>query len=372
MDTGQAPLKDPIQLRPHDPTWAAQFALEKARILEVLGRSGWGGVVWSVHHIGSTAIVGICAKPVIDILLEVFPARLEAQHIAALGTLGYEYRGEAGIAGRQFFRTNPRTRHLHVYTLDATEVHHHLLFRDYLRAHPTEAKRYEALKLELAAKFPNTRSAYTDGKDALVHQLLARAERWWLEDVAFAPLFEVASTFKAAKFAWCVASGWALEVRLGKVHRYHHDVDILVWRDQQMKLKTHLETQGWRLHVVRDGQYLPWLEPLVLPEHQIHAYKNEAMLEIVLAERDEQFWRYRRDLTIAHDLASAVLESALGLPVLAPEIVLLFKSHNPRDKDQQDFERVCPQLSSQAKGWLHQALKRINPEHVWLGVLSST
>jgi hypothetical protein len=159
-----------------------------------------------VHHIGSTAIPGIHAKPVLDILLEVFPAPLEAPHLEALGQLGYEYRGESGIAGRQFFRTNPRTRHLHAFKLDSSEVHRHLLFRDYLRAHAMEAKRYEALKLELASRFAHDREAYTNGKDALIRELLAAAERWWLEGIAFRPLLEVTRIFEHANFQWCASS----------------------------------------------------------------------------------------------------------------------------------------------------------------------
>jgi GrpB-like predicted nucleotidyltransferase (UPF0157 family) len=374
MDARNAPpLGDAIHLSPHDPDWTRQFDLEKTRILEALGRTGRGGVAWAVHHIGSTAIPGIHAKPVIDILLEVYPAPLEAEHLEALGKLGYEYRGEAGIPGRQFFRTNPRTRHLHAYPLDSSEVHEHLLFRDYLRTHPSEAKRYEALKLELVEKFSTDREAYTNSKDTLVRELLENAERWWLEEFAFQPLLEVAHVFDNADFEWFASSGWALEAWQGKVHRYHHDVDILVWRDEQMKLKAFLEARGWTPYAVRDGTYEPWLEPLALPLHQIHAYKGETMLDILLAERDATNWQFRRDLEITRDLNHATLETRIGVRVLAPEIVLLFKSSsaggNPRGKDQQDFERILPKLSLESRGWLRSALTKTKPDHPWLEVL---
>jgi GrpB-like predicted nucleotidyltransferase (UPF0157 family) len=374
MDARSAPpLNDPIHLSAPDPDWARQFDLEKTRILQALGHAGLGGVAWAVHHIGSTAIPGIQAKPVLDILLEVFPAPLEEKHLEALGQLGYEYRGEAGIVGRQFFRTNPRTRHLHAYKLDSSEVHKHLLFRDYLRSHPEEARRYEALKLELASRFANDREAYTNGKDDLIRELLGNAERWWLEEVAFQPLLEVTRIFDDAPFQWFASSGWALEAWLGKVHRYHHDVDILVWRDEQMKLKAYLEARGWTPYAVRDGQYEAWLEPLALPLHQIHAYKDETMLDILLAERDDTHWRFRRNLEITRDLNHATLETSIGVRVLAPEIALLFKSSSaggdPRGKDQRDFERTVTHLNAEARAWLRDAVSRTKPDHPWLTVL---
>jgi GrpB-like predicted nucleotidyltransferase (UPF0157 family) len=183
MDTrSPPPLGDPIHLEPHNPEWANQFELEKNRILQSLGASSDGGVVWAVHHIGSTAIYSIQAKPVLDILLLLEPAPLEETHLLALGNLGYEYRGEAGIVGRQFFRTNPRTRHLHAFPRNADEVKQHLLFRDYLNNHQSQAKRYEALKLELAAQFSQNREAYNNGKDALIRELLEHARHWQLEN----------------------------------------------------------------------------------------------------------------------------------------------------------------------------------------------
>jgi GrpB-like predicted nucleotidyltransferase (UPF0157 family) len=177
----QPPLGDSIHLEPHNPEWAKQFELEKTRILQCLGASGNGGVVWAIHHIGSTAIYSIQAKPVLDILLLLEPAPLEETHLLALGNLGYEYRGEAGIVGRQFFRTNPRNRHLHAFPRNADEVKQHLLFRDYLNNHPSQAKRYEALKLELAAQFSQNREAYTSGKAALIRELLEQAAQWRIE-----------------------------------------------------------------------------------------------------------------------------------------------------------------------------------------------
>jgi GrpB-like predicted nucleotidyltransferase (UPF0157 family) len=367
-----AALNDAIHLEPHNPNWAVQFAEERSRILEVLGECGRGGVVWAVHHIGSTAIPDIHAKPVLDILVELYPAALEEKHIAALKELGYEYRGEAGIPGRQFFRTNPRTVHLHAFLLDTPEVHHHLLFRDYLRAHPAEAGRYETLKLTLAKQFSHNREAYTNGKHDLIQQLLERAQKWQLEEIAFQPLLRATREFEGADFEWFVSAGWALDAWMGRVTRHHHDLDILVWRDEQHALKAHLEARGWTLNVTRDGQYHPWQpgERLELPTHQIHAFRDDAMLDVMLAERGGQQWQFRRDPGITRDLTHAVVGTPPGLRALAPEIVLLFKSGTvngqARAKDQQDFERVVSRLDAEPKAWLKAALKHHKPDHPWL------
>jgi GrpB-like predicted nucleotidyltransferase (UPF0157 family) len=366
---------DAIHLEPHDPNWALQFETEKTRILEVLGECGRGGVAWAVHHIGSTAIPGLHAKPVLDICVELYPAPLEENHIAALERLDYEYRGEAGIPGRQFFRTNPRTVHLHAFALDTPEVHNHLLFRDYLRAHPLEASCYETLKLRLAEQFSHDRAAYTNGKHDLIQELLTAAKKWQLEKVAFQPLLEATREFDGANFEWFVSSGWALDAWQGHVTRHHHDVDILVWRDEQQHLKAHLETRGWTLNVTRAGQYQPWKpgETLELPTHQIHAFKEGAMLDLMLAERSGDQWQFRRDPSITREVSRAVLETPLGLRVLAPEIVLLFKTgtvnSKTRGKDQADFERVVSRLETDVRAWLKLAMVHHQPDHPWLAVL---
>ena len=146
-------MNDAIKLEAHNPQWAKDFELERARFLAVLGHVTQGGILEQVHHIGSTSVPGLKAKPVIDMLLEVYPLPKPEVGIPALEELGYEYRGEAGIPGHLFFRGNPRTRHVHVLEAGTNEfTRDHLLFRDYLRANAGARTRYENLKLELALK----------------------------------------------------------------------------------------------------------------------------------------------------------------------------------------------------------------------------
>jgi GrpB-like predicted nucleotidyltransferase (UPF0157 family) len=163
----------PIEVVTYDPDWPRWFEAEQDRLIRVLGSRAV-----SIDHIGSTAVPGLAAKPVIDILATVEPFPLPPEVVAAVESFGYEYKGEYGIAGRQYFRTRPHARHLHVFAPGSAEAEQHLLFRDYLRSHPEPAREYEALKRRLAAEHRLNREAYTEGKADLVRAILdtARAE----------------------------------------------------------------------------------------------------------------------------------------------------------------------------------------------------
>jgi GrpB-like predicted nucleotidyltransferase (UPF0157 family) len=367
---------DPIKLEAHNSQWAQDFELERGRILAALGHVTRGGILETVHHVGSTSVAGLKAKPVIDLLLEVFPLPKPEVGILALEDLGYEYRGEAGIPGRLFFRTNPRTRHLHVVEAGTNEfTRDHLLFRDYLRANLGARQRYENLKLELAQKHQFDREAYTTGKTDLIRELLQEATVWYLEATGFQPVLELKALMRGFQQDWCVPSGWALDAFVGAPSRYHYDLDLLIWREDQLVLRQHLLAASWELHVPVNGVYHPWAEGefLELPLHQVHARKDGRFLDILLSERDSEGWRFRRDPEITHEISSVMLPSSLGLKILAPEIVLLFKSRSAggdaRSKDNQDFARALPYLTPESREWLKLALQKTSPEHVWLAEL---
>lgn len=162
---------------PHDPSWAAEFARESRQVELALG-----DVLLAIHHIGSTAIPGIHAKPIIDMLAVVSDlARLDGQD-AALQALGYEVKGEFGIPGRRYYRkddsTGRRTHHLHAFQVGSPQIERHLAFRDFLIAHLEWAEKYGALKRRLAEAHPTDRNAYMDGKDGFVKEMDVRAAAW--------------------------------------------------------------------------------------------------------------------------------------------------------------------------------------------------
>lgn len=166
----QPPLNDPVDVVDYDPGWGEVFQRERMRVSATLGRVAVG-----IEHVGSTAVPGLAAKPVLDILVGAHPFPLCEDKFACLGALGYEYRGARGLGLGQFFRTNPRNRHLRVVTFDGEEWRTCLLFRDYLRAHSGIAEDYAALKRELARQHRYDRGRYGDGKDAFIMAILRQA-----------------------------------------------------------------------------------------------------------------------------------------------------------------------------------------------------
>ena len=135
-----------------------------------------------LHHIGSTAISGIPAKPIIDILMEVTELQSLDEMSPAIESLGYEVMGEYGIPRRRYFRRNDasgtRTHQIHAFEVGSGEVNRHLAFRDYMRAHPTAAQAYGELKLRLAGQHPHDIEAYMDGKDAFIKTNETLAVLW--------------------------------------------------------------------------------------------------------------------------------------------------------------------------------------------------
>ena len=160
-----------VKLEAHSERWQQLFAEEAARI-----RAAIGEITALIEHVGSTSIVGIAAKPIIDIAVGVEKLADGEKCVAPLENLGYEYRGEHGIVGRFYFvKGEPRTHHLHLAEAGSDFWRSHLLFRDYLRAHSAVAKEYEKLKLELARKHLSDRDAYLHGKTDFIENVLKTA-----------------------------------------------------------------------------------------------------------------------------------------------------------------------------------------------------
>jgi GrpB-like predicted nucleotidyltransferase (UPF0157 family) len=166
-----------VRVVPHDPNWSGLFGIECGRIADALG-----DIVAALHHIGSTAVPGIPAKPIIDMLLEVSDLGELDRRAPRMESLGYEAKGEFGIPGRRYFRRDDehrvRTHQMHAFHFGSEDVVRHLAFRDYMIAHPQIAQSYGDLKRQLAARFPSDIEAYMDGKDAFVKEHQAKALSW--------------------------------------------------------------------------------------------------------------------------------------------------------------------------------------------------
>lgn len=159
----------------YDPSWPQAFACEAGLIEGALGP----GV--RLHHIGSTSVPGLAAKPVIDVLMEVACLAALDGEAAVMEALGYEVMGAFGIEGRRYFRKDDarglRTHQIHAFETGSPHLARHLAFRDYLRAHGDVAAKYGALKLRLAETCADA-GAYMDGKDGFVKRVEGEAVAW--------------------------------------------------------------------------------------------------------------------------------------------------------------------------------------------------
>lgn len=166
-----------IHVVAHEPSWARKFGRESEVVRTALGPAALG-----IHHIGSTAIPGIYAKPVIDMLVEVVSLEAVDAATPALTERGYEALGEFGLPGRRYFRKDDpagiREYQVHAYAGESPELRRHLAFRDYLRAHSDVAQEYSELKRRLARQYPHDSEAYMDGKDPFIRATQKAALAW--------------------------------------------------------------------------------------------------------------------------------------------------------------------------------------------------
>jgi GrpB-like predicted nucleotidyltransferase (UPF0157 family) len=174
-----APLtsdKRPVELVAHDPSWADQAAREGVRLSIAIGDA-----LILVEHMGSTAIPGIAAKPIIDLFPVVTSLEALALKRPAIEALGYEWWGENGVPGRRYCTRDEkgvRLFHVHCFEANSPELLKHRTFRDYLRANTREAYAYEHEKRMAAAEHPDDSLAYNDAKAAWIVACQARAAQW--------------------------------------------------------------------------------------------------------------------------------------------------------------------------------------------------
>ena len=155
---------------PYDPTWPARFEAERAAIAEAIGES----IVYGIHHVGSTAVPGLAAKPIIDVLVGVRSLEGSRACFEPLAQIGYMYAPYLPEEMHWFCKPHPsrRTHHLHLVPVGTQRYTDELGFRERLRADPQAAEEYLALKRDLARRFSHDREAYTDAKSSFVRRVL--------------------------------------------------------------------------------------------------------------------------------------------------------------------------------------------------------
>ncbi|ASN05408.1 GrpB family protein [Virgibacillus necropolis] len=148
--------------------WLSMFEKEADKLRTIFGEQ-----VVVIHHIGSTSVPGLKAKPVIDIMPVVKEINVVDKYINSMENIGYEPKGENGIPERRYFQKggDNRTHHVHIYQLGNYEIKRHLAFRDYLRTHPESKKRHGELKQKLAQQFPHDIESYIAVRKILLLKL---------------------------------------------------------------------------------------------------------------------------------------------------------------------------------------------------------
>ncbi|WP_026688504.1 GrpB family protein [Alteribacter aurantiacus] len=171
-------MKRKVRVVTYDPAWKDTFA-EAELELRTIFEEG------DIHHIGSTSVEGLSAKPIIDILIEVDHIERADEETERMEHHGYVARGEHGIPGRRFFykgEGEERSLHIHTFEKGSDGAKRHLAFRDYLRSHPDVKEEYGTLKTLLVKKHPESLEDYMDGKDPFIKTVEKEALVWRYSD----------------------------------------------------------------------------------------------------------------------------------------------------------------------------------------------
>jgi len=165
-----------VEITSFNANWAQMFKEEAKQFQDIFGSD-----MLAIHHIGSTSVPGLKAKPIIDIMPVVNDIDAVDHFNKEMEKIGYEPKGEFGIAGRRYFRKGEveRTHHVHFFQAGHSDIKRHLAFRDYLRAHHDVADMYGELKESLAKRFLDNMDAYIEGKEPFVLEWEKKALIWY-------------------------------------------------------------------------------------------------------------------------------------------------------------------------------------------------
>ena len=177
-----------------------------------------------------------------------------------------------------------------------------------------------------------------------------------------------AELFRGATTPWWIAGGWAIELFVGSEVREHSDLEVGCFRPDVPMLAAQLS--GWELFAAIDGSLEPF-DASSIADSNVHsiwcrpAGSEYWVLEILIEERDGTDWTYRRDNRIRFPVANLARQSGTGLPYLCPEVQLLYKSKEPRAKDDVDFAVAWPLLDTSAQNWLATTVRSVSPRCKW-------
>ncbi|MBR6402272.1 MAG: GrpB family protein [Eubacterium sp.] len=159
-----------VVVLPYDEKWKQDFLMIKDELTSALGQ-----LAMRIEHVGSTSVEGLSAKPIIDIDVVILDYTVFEEVVSALGTIGYQYEGDLGIAGREAFKYDGkdhlRKHHLYVCPSNSQELKRHIAFRDYLRTHSGAVREYSRIKEEGARIYPYDMDKYIEHKTPFIEKI---------------------------------------------------------------------------------------------------------------------------------------------------------------------------------------------------------
>ena len=186
---------------------------------------------------------------------------------------------------------------------------------------------------------------------------------------------DAANLLAPSEAPWWIAGGWALDLFSGRPTRPHIDLDVGVLRRDVSSVLHGFST--WEVFEAKNGRLIR-LAAECVPSLDVYSLwcrptaADPWAIELMLDEADGDTWVYRREPRIRRAISAVIRQSPDGLPYLAPEIQLLYKSKRPRKRDDVDFAQICPLLAADARRWLHDALELTAPDHRWIAVLKDS
>jgi hypothetical protein len=190
-------------------------------------------------------------------------------------------------------------------------------------------------------------------------------------DVAMEAPASVAAIMDRVGVWWAIAGGWAIDLWLGEQTRDHHDVEVVVRRRDQQVVHAALSAD-WELFALDPpgGGWRPWSGvPIDAPAFQLQARSSSGEFDVFTEAVDDNQWQFRRDDRITTRSDRVIVRSTSGIPIVRPEIQLLYMAKSTEPKNQSDFEVVKPDLPPDAAAWLKDALQITLPGHDWLHLL---
>ena len=179
---------------------------------------------------------------------------------------------------------------------------------------------------------------------------------------------DVAAVMDDTGLWWAVAGGWAIDLWLGAQTRAHHDIEVILYRSEQSRLHEALD-RAWELHCIDPpgSGWRPWNgAPIEQPSFQLQARSERGEFDVFVETIVDSRWYFWRDARVTRTIDELVAVSTSGLPIVRPEVQLLYMAGSTDPKNQQDHDLARPTLDPQAEAWLDAAISTWRPGHPWV------